>query len=71
MSEHPTSDGSVLKWECRDGDPEEDHNWERIRDWAGDPGVIGGTYDIRTKRCRQCGKEIEDTDPDDDYDDEF
>jgi hypothetical protein len=45
------------KWECRDGTPDEDHDWEYIRDWYGDPGVINGTADCNYKRCRQCGKE--------------
>jgi hypothetical protein len=50
------------KWECKI--PEEegggfDHDWQYTSDWSGDPGVIGGTYNIYTKRCRACGHEEE------------
>lgn len=42
---------------CADGTPDEDHDWEYISDWYGDPGVINGTADCSFKRCRVCGKE--------------
>lgn len=38
---------------------DEAHDWEYIRDWIGDPGVINGTMNIYYKRCRQCGKDGE------------
>jgi len=47
----------VPKWDCADGTPEEDHDWQYISDWYGDPSVINGTADCSFKRCRQCGKE--------------
>lgn len=47
----------VPGWDCADGTPDEDHDWKVIHDWAGDPGVINGTYDIRYMKCEQCGKE--------------
>lgn len=57
-------------WQCRDGTPDEDHDWEYVNDWAGDPDVIGGTYDIRYKVCRVCGKKAEwDGKGGDDFDD--
>lgn len=37
-----------------------DHDWEFVRDWEGDPGVINGTHDISFWRCRDC--ELEDHD---------
>lgn len=46
----------VPGWDCADGTPDEDHDWEYISDWYGDPEVINGTCDIHYKRCRQCGK---------------
>ena len=49
----------VPGWDCADGTPDEDHDWEYISDWYGDPEVINGTCDIHYKRCRQCGKEAE------------
>lgn len=46
------------EWDCGpDENGELDHDWEYTSDWAGDPGVIGGTYDIYTRRCRACGVE--------------
>lgn len=49
--------GWRMTWDCAIGTPDEDHDWEYVRDWAGDPGVINGTYDINYRRCLQCGKE--------------
>ena len=48
------------EWNC--AIPEEegggfDHDWEYRTDWAGDPGVINGTYNIYTRVCRACGAE--------------
>ncbi len=51
-------------WECYDpGTGEFDHDWEYVSDWAGDPGVIGGTYDIRYRDCKVCGFVDEETTP--------
>lgn len=48
--------------ECAD----DDHDWEYISDWAGDPNVIGGTFSWRYKVCKTCGKDAEwDGQPDD------
>jgi hypothetical protein len=49
VSEHPSSDEIVA---CGD-----DHDWEYISDWFGDPDVINGTCNFHYKRCRDCGKE--------------
>jgi hypothetical protein len=64
----------VPGWDCKDGTEDEDHDWEYVSDWYGDPGVINGTADCSFKRCKQCGKEseLEDGDehlgePDPDY----
>ena len=46
-----------MTWDCGIGTEEEDHEWEYISGWYGDPGVINGTCDIRYKRCKVCGKE--------------
>ncbi len=46
-----------------------DHDWEVISDWAGDPGVINGTYDCSFKRCTICGQEAP-LELDDMYDDD-
>jgi len=46
------------KWECRDGTPEEDHDWKEVHDWGGDPDVVHGTFNIDYLECRQCGKHI-------------
>jgi hypothetical protein len=35
------------------------HDWKFISDWAGDPGVIGGTFDCSRWECQMCG-EIDD-----------
>lgn len=51
-----------MAWNCADGTPEEDHDWQIKSDWYGDPGVINGTCTFYVKRCRQCGKEEEPTD---------
>lgn len=68
-------DRKVSGWDCADGTPDEDHDWEYISDWYGDPGVIGGTADCSFKRCRQCGKEMGlepgEGYPDEDYYDEI
>ena len=54
------------KWDCADGTPDEDHEWERKSDWYGDSSIPNGTCTFHFKRCRVCGKEAED---DGDYDD--
>ena len=59
------------EWIDEDGTAQDDHDWEYIRDWAGDPGVINGTYDINYKRCRQCGKEAEWDGRADDYEEDY
>lgn len=55
--------------ECAD----DEHDWKHVSDWAGDPGVINGTYDIRYKECRICGKQEDDSDYDagSDFDDNY
>lgn len=52
--------------------PEDEHDWKIVHDWAGDPGVINGTYDINYKQCLLCGKEaaLEDGDYGD-YSDDY
>lgn len=60
------------KWDCAIGAPEEDHDWEFVSDWYGDPDVINGTADCSYWQCRACGKtdyerERPTWDPDDDY----
>lgn len=45
------------KWECREGTPDEDHDWKFVSDWYGDPCVINGTADCSYWLCRACGKE--------------
>lgn len=61
-----------MAWDCADGTPDEDHDWEYISDWYGDPGVINGTCNIYFKRCRQCGKEAEwDGSADDFYEEDY
>lgn len=52
-----TAESKTPGWDCADGTPDEDHDWQLVRDWAGDPGVINGTYDIVYMQCTQCGKE--------------
>lgn len=47
----------VPGWNCADGTEKEDHDWEIVSDWYGDPGVINGTCSFNFMRCRQCGKE--------------
>ena len=50
--------------------PDDEHDWKYVRDWAGDPDVINGAYDINYKTCRICGKEGEwDGDTSGDFDD--
>lgn len=38
------------------------HDWRLEWDWAGDPGVINGTYSWSFFRCRSCGAEREASD---------
>ena len=59
------------KWDCKDGTPDEDHDWKRISDWYGDPGVINGIADCSFRRCRVCGKEAELGDADDFYEEDY
>lgn len=40
-------------------------------DWGGDPGVIGGTFDIVEARCRYCGQSVNPEGYSRDYDQEF
>ena len=61
-------------WDCADGTDEENHVWEYVSDWYGDPTLINGTADCSFKRCLECGKEAEleygdqfSDDPDPDY----
>ena len=51
-------------WECRDGTPDEDHDWKLV---CGDPSVGEGDY----MECRACGKTREATEDEitDSYDD--
>jgi hypothetical protein len=55
----------MTKEQCSD----DEHDWQHIQDWYGDPGVINGTCTIYYKRCRTCGVEEDDSDydPGDDY----
>lgn len=60
-----------MVWQCKiEGEPD-DHDWQYHSDWTGDPEVIGGTYNIYFRVCRQCGLEeqlsSEDMPQDDDY----
>lgn len=62
----------VENWRC----PNDDHDWQYIRDWYGDPNVINGTADCSYKQdcsykhCKVCWAEEswdgvpEDDDPD-------
>ena len=34
----------------------DEHDWEWIRDWYGDPGVINGTADCSRWECKNCRK---------------
>lgn len=43
------------KWDCRDGMPDEDHDWRIV---CGDQSVGLGDY----MECRECGKTREATD---------
>ncbi len=58
-------------WDCKDGTPDEDHDWVRVSDWYGDPSIPNGTADCSFRRCRVCGKEAELGDVDDFYEDDF
>lgn len=60
------ADHLASKERCAD----EEHDWNHIRDWIGDPGVVNGTMTIYYKRCRICGLEEDDSDHDSgsDYD---
>ena len=60
-----------MTWNCYIGTPDEDHDWEYISDWYGDPGVINGTCDIHFKRCRACGKEEDWDGHVDDYEEDY
>lgn len=40
----------VENWRC----PNDDHDWEYVRDWYGDPNVINGTADCSYKHCKVC-----------------
>lgn len=62
---------SAAKWDCAIGTPDEDHDWERISDWYGDPGVVGGTADCSFRRCRVCGKEAPLDDVADFYEEDY
>lgn len=42
-------------WDCAIGTPEEDHDWEFISDWYGDPSIVNGTADCSRWECRACG----------------
>lgn len=42
---------------CDLGNGEFDHDWRRVSDWYGDPGVYGGTADCSFLRCQVCGEE--------------
>lgn len=48
-----------MTWDCKDGTPEEDHDWRLQTDDFGDPGVINGCGVIYYMQCRQCRKERE------------
>lgn len=50
---------SSESWDCGIGTDAEDHDWEYLSDWYGDPDVINGTCTFYFKRCRECGKEEE------------
>ena len=60
--ERPSDDD--VRAVCADGTPDEDHDWQFISDWYGDPDVINGTADCSFMRCRNCGKERDATDED-------
>lgn len=61
---------SEYKWDCKMGTPDEDHDWEWISDWYGDPDVINGTADCSRWECKACGKVGEEgQDPPSDEDD--
>lgn len=60
--------------DCKDGTPEENHEYILIRDVEGDDSVIDGTREIRYLECKHCGKQIDDDGRDydgDDYSDDF
>lgn len=59
------------KWNCAVGTPDEDHDWERISDWYGDPGVINGTCSFTFLRCRVCDLEKQDDGDFDDYEPDY
>ena len=52
-----------MAWDCGIGTDEEDHDWQWISDWYGDPGVINGTADCSYWQCRVCGKEDYEREP--------
>lgn len=43
--------------QCEIVDGEVDHDWKFVRDWAGDPQVINGTFDCSYLECRVCDEE--------------
>jgi hypothetical protein len=52
---------SPCVWTDEDGGIISDHDWRPVRDWYGDPDVIGGTADCSFFRCRNCGEEDHET----------
>lgn len=60
----------TAKVDCADGTPDEDHDWQWISDWYGDPDVINGTADCSRWECKVCGKVDENREPPS-YDDEW
>ena len=55
---------------CADGEGGFDHDWEWVRDWYGDPGVINGTADCSGWVCKRCDSTKDGEPPDDYYDPE-
>lgn len=49
----------VPGWDCKDGTPDEDHDWKLMHDSYGADDVINGTADMYWYECEQCGKEKE------------
>jgi hypothetical protein len=66
MSE--TKGKPVPGWVCKSPGEEDDHDWEYVSDWYGDPGVIGGTADCSRWVCRACGEEMQAPPPSDEDD---
>jgi hypothetical protein len=42
-----------------------DHDWKVIDDWEGDSDIPNGTRDFSYLRCRICGEENYELDPED------